>query len=111
MRVASVPIDHVLICPEAPVPEGGGPERTYVAAGILCDGDAHCLHLGGVGLQLQRPSRGRDPAGQLDITLAQGSVLSGAGTDGHAFGTQVHVREVAHGVANLGDRGDESGAL
>ena len=70
VRAASVSVDHVLTCPEAPVPEGGGPERTNVAAGILCDGDAQGLHLGGVGLELQRPSRGRDPAGQLDITLA-----------------------------------------
>ena len=70
MRVASVPIDHVLIRPETPVPEGGGPERTYVAAGILCDGDAHYLNLRRVWLDLQRPSLGRDPATELYITLA-----------------------------------------
>ncbi len=50
VRIAAVPIDDVLIRSEALIPEDGRPERTYVAAGILCYGDAHDLNLGGVWL-------------------------------------------------------------
>jgi hypothetical protein len=52
------------------VPQSSGPKRPYVAAGRPCDGDAHCLNLGGVWRDLQRSSLGRDPAGELYITLA-----------------------------------------
>jgi hypothetical protein len=36
VRVTSVPIDDVFFRSKAPVPEGRGPKRTYVAACILC---------------------------------------------------------------------------
>ena len=38
VRVTSVPIDDVFFRSKAPVPEGCGPKRTYVAARILCHG-------------------------------------------------------------------------
>jgi hypothetical protein len=68
VRVPSVPIDDVFFRSKAPVPEGCGPERTYVAAGILCHRNAHDLDLGGVRLDPQLPSFCRNLACQLDIT-------------------------------------------
>ena len=75
----------VLTRAEALVPEHGRPERTNVAADILGRGDADHLHLGGVWLDLHPPSLDRDPAGQLDIALAQGPVLSGGRADSDAL--------------------------
>ena len=49
--IPSVSIDHVLICPEAPVAEGSGPERTDITSGVLCHGDAYNLDLRRVGLE------------------------------------------------------------
>ena len=109
--IASVSIDYVLIRAEALVPEYGGPERTNIAAGILRHGDAYHLDLGGVWLDLQPPSLDRDPAGQLNIALAQGPVLSGGCADSHSLWPQVNVGEVANGLGNLGDCRHESGAM
>ena len=107
VRVPSVPIDDVLFRSKAPVPEGCGPERTDVAACILCHRDAHDLDLGGVRLDPQLPSFCRNLACQLDITMAQSSVLPGGGPDGDSLGSHVHVGEVAHNLRNVGDRGHE----
>ena len=107
VRVPSVPIDDVFFRSKAPVPEGCGPERTDVAACILCHRDAHDLDLGGVRLDPQLPSFCRDLACQLDITIAQSSVLPGGGPDGDSLGSHVHVGEVAHDLRNFGDRGHE----
>jgi transposase len=105
VRVTSVPIDDVFFRSKAPVPEGCGPERTYVAACILCHCNAHDLDLGGVGLDLQPPSFCRNLACQLDITMAQSFVLPGCGPDCDSLGSHVHVGEVAHNLRNFGDRG------
>ena len=56
VRVTSVPIDDVFFRSKAPVPEGCGPKRTYVATCILCHRNAHDLDLGGVRLDPQLPS-------------------------------------------------------
>ena len=107
VRIPSMTIDNVVVRSEAPVVEDGGPERTDVAAGILCHRDADDLDLGGVRLDAQRPRRGRNPARQLDITEAQRTVLAGRGSDGDAFGSHVHVGEVAHRLRGVGDGGHE----
>ncbi len=105
LRVPSVPIDDVFVRSKAPVAEGRGPERTNVAAGILGHRDVHHLDLGRVRLDPQLPSFCRDPACQLDITLAQLSVLPGGGPHGDSLGPHVHVGEVANGLRGFGDRG------
>ena len=105
VRVTSVPIDDVFFRSKAPVPEGCGPKRTYVAACILCHRNAHDLDLGGVRLDPQLPSFCRNLACQLDITMAQSSVLPGGGPDCDSLGSHVHVGEVAHNLRNFGDRG------
>ena len=109
--IASVSIDYVLFRAEALVPKYGGPERTNIAAGILRHGNADDLDLGGVWLDLQPPSLDRDPASQLNIALAQGTVLSGSRAHSHSLRPQVNVREVANGLGNLGDCRDEPGAM
>ena len=105
VRVTSVPIDDVFFRSKAPVPEGCGPKWTYVAAYILCHRNAHDLDLGGVRLDPQLPSFCRNLARQLDITMAQSSVLPGGGPDCDSLGSHVHVGEVAHNLRNFGDRG------
>ncbi len=105
VRVTSVPIDDVFFRSKAPVPQGCGPKRTYVAACILRHRNAHDLDLGGVRLDPQLPSFCRNLACQLDITMAQSSVLPGSGPDGDSLGSHVHVGEVAHNLRNFGDRG------
>ena len=105
VRVTSVPIDDVFFRSKAPVPEGCGPKRTYVAACILCHRNAHDLDLGGVRLDPQLPSFCRNLACQLDITMAQSSVLPGGGPNCDSLGSHVHVGEVAHNLRNFGDRG------
>jgi hypothetical protein len=105
VRVTSVPIDDVFFRSKAPVPEGCGPKRTYVAACILCNRNAHDLDLGGVRLDPQRPSFCRNLACQLHITMAQSSVVPGGGSDCDSLGSHVHVWEVAHNLRNFGDRG------
>ena len=107
IRVTSVPIDDVFFRSEAPVPEGSGPERTDVAACILCDRNAHDLDLDGVRRDPQLPSFCRDLACQLDITMAQSSVLTGGGPDRDSLGSHVNVGEVAHDLRSFGDRGHE----
>jgi hypothetical protein len=109
--IPTVWIDHILVCPKAPVAEGGGPERTDITLGVLGHGDGDDLDLGGVGLQAQRAGLSRDPPSELDVTLAQRSVVSRGGSDGHPVRADIHVRDVADDVGDLGDRGDESGAL
>ena len=52
VRVPAVPIDDVFARPKASVPEGCGPERTDVAAGILRYRNAHHLDLGRIRLDL-----------------------------------------------------------
>ena len=79
--------------------------------GILRHGDAYHLDLGGVWLDLQPPSLDRDPAGQLDIALAQGPVLSGGCADRHSLRPPVNVGEMADALGNLGDRRHEPGAM
>ena len=107
VRVPAVPIDDVFVRAQAPVPEGCRPERTDIAACILGHRDANDLDLGGVRLDPQRPSFCGNPAGQLDITLAQSSVLPRGGPDGDSLGSHVHIGELAHGLRDLGDRGHE----
>src|SRR5688500_19213100 len=92
-------------------PEYGGPERTNIAAGILRHGDAYCLDLGGVWLDLQPPRLDRDSAGQLNIALAQGPVLSGRCADGHSLRPEVNIGKVANGLGNRGDCRHEPGAM
>ncbi|HEY8238834.1 MAG TPA: hypothetical protein VIF63_05315, partial [Candidatus Limnocylindrales bacterium] len=70
-----MPIDDVFARSKAPVPEGCGPKRTDVAACILCHGNGDDLDLGGVRLDPQLPGFCRNPACQLDITIAQRSVV------------------------------------
>ena len=105
VRIASVAIDDVFVRAKASVPKGCGPKRTHVAARILCHRNAHDLDLGGVRLDPQLPSFGRYLACQLDIATAQSSVLPGGGPDSDSLRSHVHVREVAHNVRNVGDRG------
>ena len=76
VRVTSVPIDDVFFRSEAPVPEGCGPKRTYVAACILCHRNAHDLDLRGVRGDPQLPSFCRNLACQLYRTRP---LRSGAG--------------------------------
>jgi hypothetical protein len=102
-----MPIDDVFLRSKAPVPEGRGPERTDIAACVLCNGDAHHLDLRGVRLDPQLPCFDRDPARQLDIKLAEGSVFPGGGPDGDPLGSHVHVGEVTQDRRNVGDRGHE----
>jgi len=107
MRVTSVPIDDVFFRSKAPVPEDCGPERTHVAACILCHRDAHDLDLGGVRLDPQLPSFDRNLACQLDIPMAESSVLPGRGPDCDSVGSHVHVGKVAHDLRNFGDGGNK----
>ena len=105
VRIASVAIDDVIVRSEASVPKGCGPKRTHVAACILCHRNAHDLDLGGVRLDPHLPSFCRYLACQLDVTLAQSSVLPGGGPDRDPLGSHVHVGEVAHDLRSFGDRG------
>jgi len=107
VRVTSVPVDDVFFRSKAPIPEGCGPKRTYIAACILRHRNAHDLHLRGVRLDPQLPSFCRDLACQLDITMAQSSVLPGGGPDCDSLGSHVHVGEVAHNLRDFGDRGNK----
>jgi hypothetical protein len=109
--IAPVPIDDVFSRAETPVSEDGGPEGTDITAGILRDGDADDLDLGGVWLDPQPPGLDRDPAGQLDITLAQRAVLAGGRAHSHSLGPQVDVGELPDCLGNLGDRRHEPGAM
>ncbi len=105
VRVTSVPIDDVVFRSKAPVPQDCGPKRTYVAACILCHRNGDDLDLGGVRLDPQLPSFSRNLACQLDITMAQSSVLPRGGPDGDSLGSHVHIGKVAHNLRNFGDRG------
>jgi len=102
-----VPVDDVFFRSKAPVPEGCGPERTYIAACILCHRNAYDLDLRGVRLDPQLPSLCRNLACQLDITQAQSSVLPGGGPNCDSLGSHVNVGEVAHNLRNFGDRGHQ----